>query len=101
MFQCLIKKAPRLRRNEHTNENASQPRKIPKMQLITSVIDLEHDIAREGMKRSRKYLKYDSISGNLHQFFSNPGFCLGSRSNFFSLPIHATVNRVILIVSAP
>lgn len=51
------------------------------MQLITSVIDLEHDICGEGMKRTReeveRHLKYDSISGNLHQFFPS---CLPSRS---------------------
>lgn len=40
------------------------------MQLITSVIDLEHDICVE-WREVEKYLKYDSISGNLHQFFSS------------------------------
>lgn len=56
------------------------------MQLITSVIDLEHDIS---LARRGKYLKYDSISGNLHQFCA----CLVSSANTF----RAMVNRVILI----
>lgn len=57
-----------------------------------------------GMKRSRKYLKYDSISGNLHQFFL-PCYCLDCFAVCLNRReaekfIQATVDRVILIVSA-
>lgn len=51
---------------EEDEEEAKRKAEKPKMQLITSVIDLEHDIC---VFEAREHLKYDSISGNLHQFF--------------------------------
>lgn len=116
MFQCLIKNRRRheawrntQQTHKHTQHDERMKKKTiftrnPKMQLITSVIDLEHDICME-WREVEKYLKYDSISGNLHQFFL-PCCCLDSfvvlsmQRRETTTFIQVSVDRVILIVSA-